>query len=178
LYQNITVAPIPTVSAGQDQEVIIGESVTLHGVASGSNYQIAWSPSAGLSDSTILEPKATPKVDTHYKLTITQTTGGIVCPVTDSVWVRLLHLPVIPNTFTPNGDGFNDTWEIKYLDKYPNSTVKVYNRSGELVYSSSGYAIPWDGTYKNTPLAVGTYFYIIDPSHNLLIMTGSVNLIR
>lgn len=176
--QSITVAPIPTVSAGKDQEVVAGESVTLHGVATGSNVQVSWSAGITLSDSTILEPIATPKADTHYKLTITLTTGSIACPVTDSVWVRLLHLPVVPNTFTPNGDGFNDTWEIKYLDKYPTSTIKVYNRAGDLVYSQTGYAVPWDGTYKNTPLPVGTYYYIIDPSHNLTIMTGSVNLIR
>ncbi|RKR82956.1 gliding motility-associated-like protein [Mucilaginibacter gracilis] len=176
--QIITVAPIPTVSAGQDQDVLAGESVTLNGTASGSNISVLWTPSTGLSNPTILNPVATPQADTRYKLTVTLTSGGISCPVSDSVMVRLLRLPIIPNTFTPNGDGFNDTWEIKYLDRYDKCTVKVFNRSGALVYSSNGYAVPWDGTYKNTPLPVGTYFYIISPGHNLAIMSGSVNLIK
>ncbi len=180
LNQPITVAPIPTVSAGSDVEVIAGSSVTLDGKtnATGSNVKILWTPTTGLSDPTILNPVATPKADTKYALTITLTTGGISCPVTDSVNVRLLHLPVIPNTFTPNGDGVNDTWEIKYLNQYPACTVKVFNRAGEMVYSSVGYSIPWDGRYQGNILPVGTYYYIVDPKHNLAVMSGSVNLIR
>jgi gliding motility-associated-like protein len=178
LYQNITVAPIPTVSAGPALEVIAGESVTLQATASSGNLKIRWTPSAGLSDSTILNPKASPKADTRYKITVTLTTGGISCPVSDSVLVKLLSVPIIPNTFTPNGDGYNDKWEIKYLDRYSDCSVKVYNRAGELVYSNIGYTLPWDGTYKGTPLPVGTYYYIIDPGHKLDIMTGSVNIIK
>ncbi|WP_373417344.1 T9SS type B sorting domain-containing protein [Mucilaginibacter phenanthrenivorans] len=46
------------------------------------------------------------------------------------------------NTFTPNGDGINDTWTIENLNSYTNNTVGIYNRYGEKVYSSVGCGIP------------------------------------
>jgi len=45
---------------------------------------------------------------------------------------------------------------------FPNATVEVYNRWGEELFYSAGYKTPWDGTYTNKPLPVGTYYYIID----------------
>ena len=60
---------------------------------------------------------------------------------------------VTPDAFTPNGDGINDTWNIKNLDAYPNCTVQVYNRYGQNVYSSIGYGVAWDGTFKGAPFA-------------------------
>jgi len=84
----------------------------------------------------------------------------------------------IPNTFTPNGDGINDTWEIKYLDYYPKSTVNIFNRWGQKVFSSIGYPTPWDGTYKGTVLPSGTYYYIIDPKNGQTVFSGWLAIIR
>ncbi|MCR8556012.1 gliding motility-associated C-terminal domain-containing protein [Mucilaginibacter sp. BJC16-A38] len=53
-----------------------------------------------------------------------------------------IKLIVINNTFTPNGDGINDTWTIENLNSYTNNTVGIYNRYGEKVYSSVGCGIP------------------------------------
>jgi gliding motility-associated-like protein len=85
---------------------------------------------------------------------------------------------VIPNTFTPNGDGINDTWDIKLLDSYPNCTVNIYNRYGENVYSSVGYGIAWNGTYRGAQLPQGTYYYIINLNNGLKVLSGSVTIIR
>jgi len=84
----------------------------------------------------------------------------------------------IPNTFTPNGDGINDTWDIKNLDSYVNCTVQIYNRYGENVYSSIGYGVPWGGTYKGAVLPAGTYYYIIDLKNGLKALSGFVAIIR
>ena len=89
-----------------------------------------------------------------------------------------LSLLSIPNTFTPNGDGINDTWEIKYLDYYPKSTVNIFDRWGQKVFSSIGYPIPWDGTYKGTVLPSGTYYYIIDPKNGQAVFSGWLAIIR
>ncbi|HEY4327213.1 MAG TPA: beta-propeller fold lactonase family protein [Mucilaginibacter sp.] len=83
-----------------------------------------------------------------------------------------------PNAFTPNGDGINDTWNIKYLDTYPNCTVNVYNRYGENVYSSIGYGIPWNGTYNGSALPTGSYYYIINLKNGLGVFSGNVTIIR
>jgi gliding motility-associated-like protein len=85
---------------------------------------------------------------------------------------------VIPNTFTPNGDGINDTWDIKFLNFYANSSVDIYNRWGEKVYSSIGYSIPWDGTYKGSALPAGVYYYIINLKSDLKVLSGFVVIIR
>lgn len=85
---------------------------------------------------------------------------------------------IIPNTFTPNGDGKNDTWNIKDLSNYPRSTVDVFSRWGQKVFSSIGYPIPWDGTYKGTALPSGTYYYIIDQKNGQAIFSGWLVIIR
>ncbi|MDB5007180.1 MAG: beta-propeller fold lactonase family protein [Mucilaginibacter sp.] len=85
---------------------------------------------------------------------------------------------VIPNAFTPNGDGINDTWNIKNLESYPNCLMEIYNRYGEKVYSSIGYGIPWDGTYRGASLPAGTYYYIIDLKVNSKVLSGYVAIIR
>jgi gliding motility-associated-like protein len=84
----------------------------------------------------------------------------------------------IPNTFTPNGDGINDTWDIKNIDGYPNCTVNIYNRWGAKVFSSIGYGKPWDGRYNGGNLPVGTYYYIIDLKNSSKALASFVTIIR
>jgi gliding motility-associated-like protein len=85
---------------------------------------------------------------------------------------------LIPNTFTPNGDGINDTWQIQKIDNYPDCTVQVFTRYGHLVYSSTGYSIPWDGIYKGGELPTGIYYYVINLNANVPLLSGFVAIIR
>lgn len=85
---------------------------------------------------------------------------------------------VIPNTFTPNGDGVNDTWNIQFLNAYLNCSVDIFTRYGQKVYSSIGYAIPWDGTLRGAALPAGTYYYIINLKNGLSPLSGFVALLR
>ncbi len=85
---------------------------------------------------------------------------------------------VVPNTFTPNGDGINDTWNVKYLDLYPGCTVQIFSRWGQMVFTSVGYGVPWDGTYHGAKLADGTYYYIIDLKNGSSPASGYVAIIR
>jgi gliding motility-associated-like protein len=79
------------------------------------------------------------------------------------------------NTFTPNGDGVNDTWVIAGLDN--GTTVKVYNRAGVMVFNSVGYSKPWDGSYNGQKLPKGTYYYIIVAKDSTQILSGWVTII-
>jgi gliding motility-associated-like protein len=85
---------------------------------------------------------------------------------------------VVPNAFTPNGDGINDFWNIKSLTDFPQCIVSVYARNGSLVFQSKGYAKPWDGTYNGSPVPTGTYYYVIDPQGGLARLAGSVTVLR
>ncbi len=83
----------------------------------------------------------------------------------------------IPNTFTPNGDGINDIWNIANLDTYPKITVTIFNRNGTPVYFSNGYPTPWDGNYNGSKVPLGTYYYVITGVNNKPL-TGYVAVIR
>ena len=68
--------------------------------------------------------------------------------------------------FSPNGDGINDTWTIRDIENFDNNSVKVFNRSGRLVYAKDNYDNTWDGTSSaaigNGKLPVGAYYFTID----------------
>jgi gliding motility-associated-like protein len=85
---------------------------------------------------------------------------------------------IIPNTFTPNGDGINDVWNIKSLIDFPECTVAIYTRYGSLIYRSRGYSKPWDGTYNSSQLPVGIYYYIIDLKNGQQQLSGYVTILR
>jgi gliding motility-associated-like protein len=67
----------------------------------------------------------------------------------------------VPNTFTPNGDGINDNWNIANIGAYGQSHVQIFNRYGTLVYNSVGYSTPWDGNVNGSRAPDGTYYYVI-----------------
>jgi gliding motility-associated-like protein len=87
-------------------------------------------------------------------------------------------MPAIPNIFSPNGDGVHDKWVIDYLDSYSGCTVDIFNRYGQRIFHSEGYANPWDGTINGQPVPVGTYYYIVNPKNGRKIMSGYVDVIR
>ncbi|NJO24807.1 MAG: gliding motility-associated C-terminal domain-containing protein [Bacteroidia bacterium] len=85
---------------------------------------------------------------------------------------------MVPNTFTPNGDGYNDRWEIELLDIFTEAVIEVYNTSGQRVYRSIGYNKAWDGTQNGKPLPTGTYYYVINLKVNADPLTGYVTIWR
>jgi gliding motility-associated-like protein len=173
--QPITVYAAPVVDAGPDKFVLEGGSAVLSGSGTGNGLSYSWSPLAGLNNPTIAQPTVSPTDDITYTLTAT---SADKCVSIDEVLVKVLKTPTIPNTFSPNGDGIHDTWEVKYLNTYPGCTVQIFNRYGQLVFQSNGYTSPWDGTFKGKQLPAGTYYYIINPKNGRKQMTGFVDIIR
>ena len=85
----------------------------------------------------------------------------------------------IPNTFTPNKDDYNDTWIIGNIDLYPNATVKVFNKWGNEMYSTSGNYIPWDGKHNGNDLPSDVYYYVIVlGNQDQNEYTGTITIIR
>lgn len=86
----------------------------------------------------------------------------------------------IPTVFTPNQDGDNDKFIIPNLhETYPDCKVMIINRWGSKVFESTGYAEPWDGTFKGDELPLGTYFYeIVSPNNDFKALKGSISIIR
>jgi gliding motility-associated-like protein len=84
----------------------------------------------------------------------------------------------IPNAFTPNGDGKNDTWNIPVLQVYSNVDILVFNRWGSVVYHAKNNSAPWDGSFKGHALPVGVYPYIIQVKDIGIKRTGWVMIVR
>lgn len=177
MVQAVRIYPLPIVQMGNTKLVVLeGGSVTLKpAFVYGNALQYLWTPSSYLSSDQVLSPVSTPVNDITYRLTVTAEGN---CQASDTVHITVLKSPEIPNAFSPNGDGINDLWNIKYLESYPGATVDVYNRYGQVVFRSIGYSKPWDGSTDGKVLPVGTYYYIINPKNGKPVMTGSITIIR
>src|SRR5215210_102662 len=157
--QTIEVFPNPTVQLTPKVYALEGGSVILEPVITGDVSTYTWSPSKGLDNANIQTPRSTPTEDITYTLTVSSPGG---CTAFDDVTVSLLTAPIVPNAFSPSGDGINDVWNIPSLEAFSNCTVQVFNRYGKPVFASIGYRRPWDGSYNGAILPVGVYYYIIN----------------
>lgn len=167
----------PQADAGTDLKTRSGLPVSLMGTAKGSDVSWFWTPSIDISAPLKLNPLVNPPRTAAYTLHVTSAHG---CGTsTDDVLVKVFDTIVIPNAFSPNGDGINDTWLIEPLNLFNESITEVYNRYGQVVYRSRGYNTPWNGKNNGRPIPAGTYYYIIDVRVNKEPQfTGSVTIVR
>lgn len=172
----VTVYPIPVVNAGADIITEPNRPVQLKSTVTPVTANVLWTPPTGLSDPRQLQPMATLQENQRYIITAT---GEYGCAATDTVLVKVFKELKIPNAFTPNGDGKNDTWHIPGLEEYRNAIVQVFNRWGQVVYKSVGYTIPWNGVMNGNKLPTGAYYYVIKPGENGYgTLSGMVMIIR
>jgi gliding motility-associated-like protein len=92
---------------------------------------------------------------------------------------------LIPEAFTPDGDGINDEFVIEGIELYPNNTIAIFNRWGVLVYEASNYENNWDGSTQSNftlggdDLPTATYYYVFDTKdENVGVFTGYIYLQR
>ncbi len=84
----------------------------------------------------------------------------------------------IPSAFSPNGDGVNDTWVIRNIQLYPNSSLLILNKWGETIFEESPYSTPWDGKRKGVIMPLATYYYILDLGNGEPKYTGPLTIIK
>ncbi len=168
-----------------DIEITLGEEDTLIGLLNPSSTvlsTITWSPATNLSCTDCLNPVASPEETTLYTVTATDTNG---CSVTSSVMVYVNDnfRVAVPNIFSPNGDGNNDTFSF-YTFGAEVTEVRIFNRWGAQVYynpNQQSEALGWDGTHNGENAQEGTYVYVIDVLYangEKRQSTGSITLIR
>ncbi len=163
--------------------VNIGESTLLDlTVSPTSNYSYLWTNASTLSCSTCEDPTASPIINTNYSVIIVDNTNGCKDTAYTSLAVDATKRYYIPTAFSPNGDGKNDVFMVytrgnivKYID------LKIYNRWGELVYSSNDINKGWDGTYNGVQVNNGLYTYMLKLVFNdkeVKTDKGSISLIK
>jgi gliding motility-associated-like protein len=84
----------------------------------------------------------------------------------------------IYNTFTPNGDRFNDTWGVPEVRFYEGARISVYERGGARVFYTENPDVRWDGTYEGKEMPVGSYYWVIQIEETGATRRGIVNLLR
>jgi gliding motility-associated-like protein len=172
----VHINPLPVFSVNaKPQPIIRPATLDLSRVISGG---------AGINfsywkDSLLTIPADRPDaVDKSGSFYIKGTTAAGCSSTLSTTVISIDPVILLPNTFSPNGDGLNDKWEIPLLKLFPDCIVEVFNRAGQIVFRSVGYNTPWDGRQSGKDLPIGTYYYMIKPSREQPAIGGSITVIR
>ncbi|MEZ5016005.1 MAG: PKD domain-containing protein [Flavipsychrobacter sp.] len=158
ITQNVTIDEFVPF-AGNDTIIVKGESINF--VASGGD-QYLWTPGDNLNFVNIRNPRGAYPDTGRYNYTVfIKSNEG--CEDTDdiNVWVVNQASLFVPSGFTPNGDGLNDLLRPINVGYSKLNYFRVFNRWGELVYSTDKINAGWDGYYKGEKAEIGTYFWLL-----------------
>lgn len=151
----------PIANAGRDTTILVGNPVTLNGSNSvGANYY-EWSVSANTDTVTVY-----PSNDTTIRLIVKNSHG---CYDIDSVTIHVVQcrLPIVPNAFSPNGDGLDDTYKILNTEDFAVlKGFRIFNRWGVEIYNTNVKTQGWDGKYQGVDQPIGSYIYMITTTCN------------
>ena len=90
----------------------------------------------------------------------------------------LLPAIELPNSMTPNDDGFNDSFWITNIEYYPSNKLQIFNRWGDLVYKTDGYNNEWEGKRNGKLLPMGAYYYVLDLNDGSDVFTGYLMILE
>ncbi len=141
-----------------------------------SNFTVTWKNESGSVVGNGLTTTQYPERTTIYTVEVATDEGCIEVRQIDVTVIMDLRPAEI---FTPNGDGFNDAWNVGFISQFPEATVSVYNRWGNLVFQDRNYQNNWSGVHNSQKLPVGTYYFVVDLSvYEREPVTGSVTIMR
>lgn len=179
-YETVIVRVIPPVPAfaGNDTVAVIGQPLQLFATG---GYNYSWEPTAFLDNPIVQDPVARLNDDIAYVVKVSTIEG---CFAYDTVKVKVYKTPpeiFVPTAFTPNGDGLND--QLKPIPVGISSLVyfKVYNRFGELVFSTTEIGKGWNGVFKGRDQGNESFVWQaqgIDYLGNTVLRKGQATLIR
>ena len=140
----------------------------------------SWSPSVDLSNPGIQNPIAILFDDRKYTLTVTTAEG---CIASDEINITVFKGSTIftPGGFTPNQDGLNDRIKPYYIGIKKLEYFSIFNRWGELVFTTKDLSAGWNGIFKGSAQPSGTYVWMlkaIDYAGKVYQLKGSTTLIR
>jgi gliding motility-associated-like protein len=146
--------------------------VLVHAIATGGNGFYIYNWSDGSTDN----PHMWTEPGTY---TVTVSDGSGCSASVDSIEVAEdLACLELANTFTPNSDGTNDTWNLDFTS-YSSAALEIYSKWGVLVYQTDGLTIQWDGNDMNgNALPAGTYYYIVELDGGSKTQNGPISIVR
>ena len=185
-YVPIKVYPIPTVNAGNDKTINVGQTLDLDPVLSADVTNVMWTPTSGIFRNRFPGITVKPPQTTEYTVEATNIGG---CKARDKVTVYVLCNNAnvfIPNTFSPNGDGANDIFYPRGTGLFSIKNLRIFNRWGEIVFEKGNFqandaSSGWNGVYKGKKLDPDVFVYTIDilcDNNTILTYKGNVALIQ
>lgn len=179
-FLTLTPAPPPTIVLSKSNDVNCTLGISRLTASGGEKY--VWSPAASLNNPFVSNPIASPATTTVYHVIVTTALG---CFGEDSIAVNVSadlakNEIQIPNAFTPNGDGLNDCFGVKFLGAISDLKLSVYDRWGNKVFYTTNPNQCWNGRYKDSDLASGVFIYHITATTlcGKIEKKGTVTLIR
>lgn len=174
------------VFAGNDTSIVAAQPLQLNvTVNDPTANQYSWTPGTGLSSTTILNPVANLSAWAGTSITyIVRATNAAGCYGEDNVKVTVFKTApdiFVPSAFTPNSDGRNDVMRPVCVGISQLNYFRIYNRWGQLVFSTSEIGKGWDGTIGGTPQPTSSYVYIaqgVDYTGKTVFKKGNITLIR
>jgi gliding motility-associated-like protein len=157
---NLNVNQVPTLTAIKANDINCTTGSAQLFVFGASQYQ--WTPATGLNDPTSPRPIASPTSTTQYFVQGTDVNGCVNhATITVNVNFTGQGTYYLPNSFTPNGDGLNDCFGIRYFGQISQVSFTIYNRYGEKVFYTNIPTGCWNGYYKGNIANQGNYVYYI-----------------
>lgn len=159
---DVSIYEITSPKASRDTTICLGDSLVLG--ANDTAISCSWYPKMGINDSTLTNPKASPKQTTWYYVSHQNGFGYLA---KDSILVTVLDcsnesILEVPNVFSPNNDAQNDLFLIS-AKNITSFNCKILNRYGVLVAELNELDEGWDGRNKSgVHLSDGVYFYLIN----------------
>jgi gliding motility-associated-like protein len=158
---NLTVNPAPSVTVSKSNDVDCMMGISRLKASGGVAY--LWTPSLSLNNSTSYNPVAAPSASTWYKVLVSSDKG---CVTEDSIEVKVITGNIengylVPNAFTPNGDGRNDCFGVQSWGAVTNFTLSIFNRWGERVFYTKNPSDCWDGRLRGTEQSANVFVYQI-----------------
>jgi gliding motility-associated-like protein len=177
LNVNVAVKPAAVIHMEDSVTIYPGESYQISPETNGTSF--IWTPSGGLNGKYLANPIASPEVSTRY---IVNTVTEHGCKAMDSIYIFVddNSLIGVPNAFTP-GAGTNDKLYIIKRGLVNLKHFNIYNRWGNLVFTTTDLDAGWDGTYKGVPQPLGVFVYTIEAvtrTGKTITKSGNVTLLR
>jgi gliding motility-associated-like protein len=162
--KRIIVFDNPDITLGNDTCLLPGTSITL---SPGDNYRTYdWTTGETTSNIEVSHPG-------QYGVMVTDSNG---CSASAAVIVCIELY--IPKFFTPNGDTFNDRWEIEYFRTNPDATIEIFDKFGNRIISYRGSDPGWDGTSHGKSVKADSYWYVISFDDGSPSLKGYVSVVR
>ncbi|MCC7223183.1 MAG: gliding motility-associated C-terminal domain-containing protein, partial [Chitinophagales bacterium] len=145
----------------------------------GNDISYTWLGDASLSCTDCATPSATPITDATYSVTVSDE-FGCMASAAIGVTVAQPNIAVLPSAFSPNGDGIDDLFR-PLGENIATSELFIYNRWGNILFSTTTLGEGWDGTHEGKPVEIGVYVYylnVIFSDGKTEFYKGNVTLIR